>query len=109
MKVLKFCARAFANKKSVKKLKRDRQLRLAEEGNGVADRSGTAGGYVKDESKESSDDNFASQTLVTIPSRSNVLQACTVTCGLITALGAIIRQVCWLNLCVAQLINVLAF
>lgn len=91
--VLKFRIRAFASKKSVNKLKRDRQLRLAEEGNGVADRSGTEDGYVKDESKESSDDNFASQTLVTIPSRSNVLQACTVTCGLITALGAIIRQV----------------
>ncbi|XP_015387407.1 uncharacterized protein LOC102607856 isoform X2 [Citrus sinensis] len=90
--VLKFRMRTFASKKSVKKLKRDRQLRLAEKGNGVADRSGTEDDYVKDESKESTDDNFTSQTLVTIPSRSNVLQACTVTCGLITALGVIIRQ-----------------
>ncbi|KAK9191744.1 hypothetical protein WN943_020359 [Citrus x changshan-huyou] len=84
--------RTFASKKSVKKLKRDRQLRLAEKGNGVVHRSRTEDDFVNDESEESSDDNFASQTLVTIPSRSNVLQACTVTCGLITALGVIIRQ-----------------
>ncbi|KAL9423772.1 hypothetical protein AB3S75_035791 [Citrus x aurantiifolia] len=90
--VLKFRTRTFASKKSVKKLKRDGQLRLAEKGNGVAHRSRTEDDFVNDESEESSDDNFASQTLVTIPSRSNVLQACTVTCGLITALGVIIRQ-----------------
>ncbi|KAK9188771.1 hypothetical protein WN944_020176 [Citrus x changshan-huyou] len=84
--------RTFASKKSVKKFKRDRQLRLAEKGNGVAHRSRTEDDFVNDESEESSDDNFASQTLGTIPSRSNVLQACTVTCGLITALGVIIRQ-----------------
>lgn len=86
--------RTFASKKSVKKLKRDRQLRLAEKGNGVAHRSRTEDDFVNDESEESSDDNFALQTLVTIPSRSNVLKACTVTCGLITALGVIVRQVC---------------
>lgn len=93
MKALKFGIRAFASKKSVKKLKRDRQLRLAEESNGVADRSGTEDDYVNDGSKASADDILASQTLENIPSRSNVLQACTVTCGLITALGLIIRQV----------------
>lgn len=65
-------------------------MRLAEEGNGVADKSTTEDDYTKDESKASSD---GSQTLEYIPSRTKVLQACTVTCGLITALGVTIRQV----------------
>ncbi|KAJ0095781.1 hypothetical protein Patl1_16826 [Pistacia atlantica] len=38
-------------------------------------------------------DDFAPQKLATFPSRSSVLQACTVTCGILATLGLIIRQV----------------
>lgn len=78
----------------MKRIKREKQLRLAEEANVVADSSTTTNvDYVKDGNKASSADNLASKKLVAIPSRNSVLQACTVTCGLIAALGVIIRQV----------------
>ncbi|KAL5552701.1 hypothetical protein UlMin_040102 [Ulmus minor] len=86
---LKFCPRAFARRNSVKKLKKDEQTRKS-----IADISS------KDESGEddnkvnlSVSDNSIVQKPSPTPSRSTVLQACTLTSGLIAALGIIIRQV----------------
>ncbi|KAL5760022.1 hypothetical protein ACOSQ2_018860 [Xanthoceras sorbifolium] len=89
---LRFGVKAFASRKSVKKLKRDGKLGLVEEIN-AANKSAAEDGYVKDGNSVSSVDNLASQELTNIPSRSSVLQACAVTCGFIAALGVIIRQV----------------
>ncbi|XP_031270138.1 uncharacterized protein LOC116128549 [Pistacia vera] len=90
---LKFSIKAFASRKSVKKLKRDEQLRLTKETNVVANGSTAEDDYVKDGSQVSSVDDFAPQKLATFPARSSVLQACTVTCGILATLGLIIRQV----------------
>lgn len=48
---------------------------------------------VEDGNKVFSSDTLEAQTSVIVPSRSAVLQACTVTSGLIAALGVLIRQV----------------
>lgn len=90
----KLCTRTYARRKSLKKLKRVGQLQnsstalqstdmsLAEEREGLSD-------------KPPAEDNSvgAGQNTVSIPSRSDVLQACTVTSGLMAALGVFIRQV----------------
>ncbi|KAI9170467.1 hypothetical protein LWI28_028490 [Acer negundo] len=89
---LRFGIKAFASRKSVKKLKRDRKLGLVEESN-VEDKSAAEDDSVIDGNSVSSVDDFASKKLTNFPQRSSVLQACTVTCGFIAALGVIIRQV----------------
>ncbi|RVW47778.1 hypothetical protein CK203_091752 [Vitis vinifera] len=95
--------RAFASRNSVKKLRKDRQARknltlqtnkiAPNEGNGLEDRFPSEDDSVPDNKKVSPIDNLAAQGSITIPSRGAVLQACTVTSGLIAALGIIIRQV----------------
>lgn len=57
--------------------------------------SGTA--YIQDENKIFSSNTMEIETKVIVPSRTDVLRACTVTCGLIGALGVLIRQVCFLH------------
>ncbi|KAE8653745.1 Leucine-rich repeat-containing protein [Hibiscus syriacus] len=94
----RFNIRTFASRKSMKKSRREGRLSksytiqtketLSEDSNVLAD------------SCLSKDDNInngknvhsASQDSISIPSRSNVLQACTITSGLIAAAGLIIRQ-----------------
>lgn len=85
LKDLRFSIRAFASRKSMKKQKRDRKLDSVEESI-VVDKSFT-------ETDDKSVDNLTSQIPTNVPSRSSVLQACSVTCSLIAALGLIIRQV----------------
>lgn len=63
---------------------------------------------VQVDSVVSSFENSAPQNSSTIPTRSTVLQACTVTSGLIAALGIIIRQVVLLS-CVTTLVLCYAF
>ncbi|XP_044488535.1 uncharacterized protein LOC123213213 isoform X2 [Mangifera indica] len=77
----------------MKKLKRNDQLRLTKETNVVPNGPTAKVDYVKDGSDVSSVDNFAAQKLTAFPARSSVLQACTLTCGVLAALGLIIRQV----------------
>ncbi|GMY26401.1 hypothetical protein FCV25MIE_21643 [Fagus crenata] len=84
----RFNTRAFASRKSVKKLRRDGQPPKS-----VADSPPTKDDYVQDEKMAYSFENSVDQNTTIIPSRSTVLQACTVTSGLIAALGIIIRQV----------------
>lgn len=81
----------------MKKLKRDEQLRLTKETNVVANGSTAEDDYVKDGSEVSSVDDFTPQKLATSPARSSVLQACTVTCGILATLGFIIRQVLYFS------------
>ncbi|XP_042941142.1 uncharacterized protein LOC122275892 [Carya illinoinensis] len=76
--------RAFASRNSVRKSRRDVQPPKSE-----ADNTPTS---VQVDSMVSSSENSAAQSSSIIPSRSTVLQACTVTSGLIAALGIIIRQ-----------------
>lgn len=86
----------------MKKLRKDRQARknltlqtnkiAPNEDNGLEDRFPSEDDSVPD-NKVSPIDNLAAQGSITIPSRGAVLQACTVTSGLIAALGIIIRQV----------------
>ncbi|KAJ6321455.1 hypothetical protein OIU77_011515 [Salix suchowensis] len=90
----KFCTRTFARRKSVKKWRRDEQSQ-----NGMALES-TEKGLEKERvllsDKSSLEDNSVESVQITvnnIASRSDVLQACTVTSGLIAALGILIRQV----------------
>ncbi|XP_073021357.1 uncharacterized protein [Primulina eburnea] len=53
--------------------------------------SGTA--YIQHENKIFSSNTMEIETKFIIPSRNDVLRACTVTCGLIGALGVLIRQI----------------
>lgn len=80
--------RAFASRKSVKKLRRDGQPPKS-----VVDSPPTKHNYVQDDNMVDSFEDSATPNSATIPSRSTVLQACTVTSGLIAGLGMIIRQV----------------
>ncbi|KAL6294359.1 hypothetical protein ACE6H2_002501 [Prunus campanulata] len=80
--------RAFASRNSVKKSRRDGEARKR-----VADKSTvTEDDYVQIDNKVDPSDNLAAEELVAFPPRGAVLQACTVTSGLIAALGIIIRQ-----------------
>ncbi|PQQ11596.1 CAAX amino terminal protease [Prunus yedoensis var. nudiflora] len=80
--------RAFASRNSVKKSRRDGEARKRE-----ADKSTvTEDDYVQIDNKVDPSDNLAAEELVAFPPRGAVLQACTVTSGLIAALGIIIRQ-----------------
>ncbi|XP_022726450.1 uncharacterized protein LOC111282576 isoform X1 [Durio zibethinus] len=97
--VAKFRIRAFAGRKSMKKLRREGQPResvtlpnkqtLPEDSSVLADTSPSKDDDIKNGKSVYS----APQNSISIPSRSNVLQACTITSGLIAALGLIIRQV----------------
>ncbi|KAJ6689123.1 hypothetical protein OIU85_005522 [Salix viminalis] len=90
----KFCTRTFARRKSVKKWRRDEQSQ-----NGMALERTEKGleeerVLLSDNSSLEDDSAESVQTTVNnIASRSDVLQACTVTSGLIAALGILIRQV----------------
>lgn len=85
---LRLNTRAFASRKSVKKLRGDGQPPKT-----VVDSPPTKDNYVQDDNMVDSSENSAAPNSATIPSRSTVLQACTVTSGLIAAFGMIIRQV----------------
>jgi hypothetical protein len=85
---LRLSTRAFASRNSVKKLRRDGQPPKS-----VVDSPPTKDNYVQDDNMVDSFENSAAPNSATITSRSTVLQACTVTSGLIAALGIIIRQV----------------
>nr|XP_015894485.2 uncharacterized protein LOC107428466 isoform X3 [Ziziphus jujuba var. spinosa] len=85
---LKFSPRAFASRKSFKKLKKDGTQKRKS----VTD-SSSSDDYGQDDKKVDPSENLIEQKLISIPSRSSVLQACTVTSGLIAAFGIIIRQV----------------
>ncbi|XP_059657776.1 uncharacterized protein LOC132304216 isoform X2 [Cornus florida] len=87
--------RAFASRNSVKKLKRRSEARKNANPppNRLEGGSPSGDDYAQDDNKMSSVENLDGQSSITIPSRSAVLQACTVTSGLITALGVTIRQV----------------
>lgn len=50
-------------------------------------------GVEEDKMLSSSDSDEVQPSVVVFPSRSDVLQACTITSGLIAALGVLIRQV----------------
>lgn len=104
LKALNFSIKAFARRKSMKKLKGNDQLRLTKETNVVPNGPTAEVDYVKDGSDVSSVDNFAAQKLTAFPARSSVLQACTLTCGVLAALGLIIRQVLY---CSPALIHLL--
>ncbi|KAM3706153.1 hypothetical protein ACJW31_03G131900 [Castanea mollissima] len=84
----RFDTRAFASRNSVKKLRRNGQPPEI-----VADIPPTKDDYVQDENSASSFENSVDQNSTIKPSRSTVLQACTITSGLIAALGIILRQV----------------
>lgn len=92
---------AFASRNSVRKSRRDDVQPPKSE----ADNTTT---NVQVDSMVSSFENSAAQNSSTIPSRSTVLQACTVTSGLIAALGIIIRQVVLLS-CVTTFVLCYAF
>lgn len=95
--------RAFAKQRSVKKLRRQKEAQKnltpplnrnsSDEYDALADESPPGVDDVQESNKESSFVNLDAKNSITIPSRSTVLQACTVTSGLIAALGVIIRQV----------------
>lgn len=86
--------KAFASKNSVKKSRKKSNKHRLDEYDGLADKSPPGDNFVQENSKMSSFDNLDSQsTSITIPSRNSVLQACTVTSGLIAVLGVLIRQV----------------
>lgn len=73
----------------MKKLRRDGEARKR-----VADKStASEDDYVRIDKKVDPSDNLTAEELVVFPPRGAVLQACTVTSGLIAALGIIIRQV----------------
>ena len=82
---VKFRPGAFASRK---KLRRER---LASES--VADKTTASSEYVQDDKKVELSDDLPAEKGVIIPSRGAVIQACTVTSGLIAALGILIRQV----------------
>lgn len=85
----KFSPRAFASRKSVKISNKDGQLPRKR----VIDSSPSSDDYLQGDKEEDPSENSTEKKLLAIPSRSTVLQACTVTSGLIAALGIIIRQV----------------
>lgn len=86
---LDFSPRAFARRNSVKKLKKDGHPRQSVTNISPKDE------YGQDDNNLEPSDSSVAQKLSTIPSRSTVLQACTVTSGLIAALGVVLRQVCF--------------
>ncbi|XP_040968004.1 uncharacterized protein [Gossypium hirsutum] len=97
----KFSARAFASRKPMKKSRREgrpsksftlqTKETLPEDINGLADMHPSNDGNTNNGKSVDS----TPPDIISIPSRSNVLQACTITSGLIAALGLIIRQVCF--------------
>ncbi|PPR94908.1 hypothetical protein GOBAR_AA25761 [Gossypium barbadense] len=94
----KFSARAFASRKPMKKSRREgrpsksftlqTKETLPEDINGLADMHPSNDGNTNNGKSVDS----TPPDIISIPSRSNVLQACTITSGLIAALGLIIRQ-----------------
>lgn len=94
--------KAFASRNSVNKLRKDRQAHkiltfqtskiVSAEDDGLKDSFSSEDDSVTD-NKLSPIDNLAASDSITIPSRGTVLQACSITSGLIAALGIIIRQV----------------
>ncbi|GLT41606.1 hypothetical protein SLA2020_156570 [Shorea laevis] len=94
-------AKALATRKSVKKPKRQVQQRkdvvletnksLSEGNSVIADQSSPKDDNVTDGSNAY--DNSTAKNSISVASRGNVLQACTITSGLLAALGLIIRQV----------------
>ena len=84
---LNFIPRAFARRKSVKKLKNNGQSLQSVANISPKDEFG------QDDNKIGSSDSSVAQKLNIVPSRSTVLQACIVTSGLIAALGVVLRQV----------------
>uniref|UniRef100_A0A2C9USU0 CAAX prenyl protease 2/Lysostaphin resistance protein A-like domain-containing protein n=1 Tax=Manihot esculenta TaxID=3983 RepID=A0A2C9USU0_MANES len=90
----RFCTRTFARQKSVKKLRRDVQspnrMALKSTRKSLEDENK----ILSDGSSLESNNNVeVMQNSLNFPSRSAVLQACTVTSGAIAALGILIRQV----------------
>ena len=65
----------------------------------MVDRSPSGVDNVEDNNKESTSVDLDAHKSITIPSRTAVLQACTVTSGLIAVSGVLIRQVC-LTFCI---------
>ncbi|XP_052204781.1 uncharacterized protein LOC127809765 isoform X3 [Diospyros lotus] len=98
-----YSIRAFAKQKSSKKLRRQNEAQKDltsqlnrgsnDDYSGMEDRSSPGIDDFQDSNKESSFEKFDSRSSIYIPSRSAVLQACTVTSSLIAALGVVIRQV----------------
>ncbi|GLT86579.1 hypothetical protein SLE2022_047120 [Rubroshorea leprosula] len=94
-------AKALATRKSVKKPKRQVQQRkdlvletnksLSEGSRVIADQCSPKDDNVIDGSNAY--DNSTAKNSISVASRGNVLQACTITSGLLAALGLIIRQV----------------
>ncbi|KHG17828.1 putative yyaK [Gossypium arboreum] len=94
----KFSARAFASRKPMKKSRREgrpsksftlqTKETLPEDINGLADMHPSKDGNTNNGKSVDS----TPPDIISIPSRSTVLQACTITSGLIAALGLIIRQ-----------------
>eukprot|EP00257_Ricinus_communis_P014480 XP_015572160.1 uncharacterized protein LOC8285438 isoform X1 [Ricinus communis] len=88
----RFCTKAFARQQiPKKKLRRNGQLE-----NGIALKTTTDKSFTENDDGSSLEDstvNNIMEKLISIPSRRAVLQACTVTSGLIAALGILIRQV----------------
>lgn len=76
--------KVYARRKSARKLERTREE--------VSETSSSADDNAEDV-KMNSSDGSVKNSLINIPSRSSVLQACSITSGLIAALGVIIRQV----------------
>ncbi|XP_057496257.1 uncharacterized protein LOC130781186 isoform X1 [Actinidia eriantha] len=100
----KICnTRGFASQKSVKKFRRQRETQkdltpqltcsTLNENDEMLDRSPSGVDNVEDSNKESSSVDLDAHKSNTIPSRTAVLQACTVTSGLIAVSGVLIRQV----------------
>ncbi|KAH7856845.1 hypothetical protein Vadar_006134 [Vaccinium darrowii] len=96
----KICSiRAFASQKSVKNFRKQREAQknltsqLNRSSLDESDRLAPGVDNVEDINNESSVENLDGQKSVNMPSRGAVLQACTVTSGLIAALGIVIRQV----------------
>lgn len=92
MQRLKANIKALASRKAVKKVQKVGDARkLAQptkEANSVADKPTSIEDYVQPNNFTSTFHNSAN-----ISSRSTVLKACTITSGLIAALGVLIRQV----------------
>ncbi|GLU21770.1 hypothetical protein SLE2022_378870 [Rubroshorea leprosula] len=94
-------AKALATRKSVKKPKRQVQQRkdvvletnksLLEGSSAIADQCSPKDDNVIDGSNAY--DNSTAKNSISVASRGNVLQACTITSGLLAALGLIIREV----------------
>lgn len=97
--MLKYQRRVFASQKSVKNFRKQREAQknltsqLNRSSLDESDRLAPGVDNVEDINNESSVENLDGQKSVNMPSRGAVLQACTVTSGLIAALGIVIRQV----------------